>query len=229
MDHTALQTRLATLGHYTGKIDGVFGPRSREAFIDALAAGPDTRLGPQDFERAARVLGAPVAAVRAVAKVEALGSGFEGGLPKILPEPHRFFKNTGGRFAKTDPDICYPRWDPARYPKTQAERWAQLARMVSLDVDAGLKSASYGAFQIMGENHAVCGFRDPWSFVYDQSLTEGDQLDAFVSFVSGAGLVPSLRRLDWTTFARGYNGTGFRQNRYDERLAVAYREFAALA
>ena len=32
----------------------------------------------------------------------------------------------------------------------------------------------------------------------------------------------ALQRRDWAAFAKGYNGTAYRENRYDERLAAAY-------
>ncbi|PXW79011.1 uncharacterized protein DUF3380 [Blastomonas natatoria] len=44
-------------------------------------------------------------------------------------------------------------------------------------------------------------------------------------------LVPALRQisnraLDCQPFARGYNGSGFADNRYDEKIAAAHAKFA---
>ena len=36
----------------------------------------------------------------------------------------------------------------------------------------------------------------------------------------------TLRRKDWTGFARGYNGPGYEANRYHEKLASAHARFA---
>lgn len=96
-------------------------------------------------------------------------------------------------------------------------------------MDAGFASASYGGFQILGENYRLCGAKSPWAFAWRQAQTEADQLEAFLLFVQAAGLVAALKRGDWAVFARGYNGSAFRANRYDERLAenFAHRKVAA--
>lgn len=61
---------------------------------------------------------------------------------------------------------------------------------------------------------------------------EGTQLDAFGRFIEharfgGRPLVQWLRERNWAKFAEGYNGSGFKQNKYDEKLQRAYD--AALA
>lgn len=223
MTPAQLQTELAELGTYHGAIDGLFGPKSKAALIAALALGPDTALCPQDIARAAGDLRAPEAAIRAVWNVEAAGAGFQNGLPKILPEPHRFSKLTGGKWDASHPDLSWPTWTPGRYPTTQAACYAQLAKMVALDTDAGLKACSYGAFQILGENFAACGYPTAWEMVCGLSMTEGQQLDAFVCFLRARRLDAPLRQLDWEAFAGGYNGTASRLNRYAEKLEAAYR------
>lgn len=229
MTHAELQQELAALGFYRGAIDGAFGPASKAAFLAALASGPDTPVTDDDFARAAADLGCDVAAVRAVATVEAAGAGFVDGLPKILFEPHRFCRNTSGRFSQAHPELSYQVWGTRPYPKLQSERFAQLAAAVALDVDAGLKSASYGAFQIMGENYQACGFDSPWHMVHQLSLTEGDQLAAFVNFVQANHLDSALCGREWGRFARGYNGTAYLVNHYDTKLATAYETFTRYA
>jgi hypothetical protein len=37
--------------------------------------------------------------------------------------------------------------------------------------------------------------------------------------------VIKLENLDWAKFARGYNGAGYKQNKYDEKLAAAYKKY----
>lgn len=113
-------------------------------------------------------------------------------------------------------------WNRKLYPASQAGRWSQLLDAVGLDVDAGFASASYGGFQILGENYAICGAPSPWSFAWRQAQTEADQLEAFVLFVEGCGLTRALQRGDWAAFAKGYNGTAYRENKYDERLEAAF-------
>lgn len=222
MDQAALQRRLATLGYYAGAIDGIIGPKSKGAIIASLTDGPDYPVTAADIEHGASVLSVEPAKIWAVYEVESSGEAFVDGRPAILFEPHRFSRATGHRFDKSHPRLSSRAWDRTLYPRGQAARWQQLVEAVSLDVDAGFASASYGAFQILGENYEVCGAPDPWSFAWRQSRTEGDQLEAFVRFVEGRGLKGALQRGDWAAFARGYNGTAYRANKYDERLAAAY-------
>lgn len=222
MDQKSLQRRLSSLGFYAGAIDGVIGPISKDAIIQCMTDGPDYPVTTTDIALAASMLGVEHAKIWAVYEVESSGDAFVNGRPTILFEPHRFSKATGHRFDSSHPSLSSRSWNRNLYPRTQAGRWQQLVDAVALDVDAGFASASYGAFQILGENFAVCGAYDPWAFAWRQAQTEGDQLDAFVRFVEGRGLKGALQRGDWAAFARGYNGTAYRSNHYDERLKEAY-------
>lgn len=190
-------------------------------------AGRALPMADQDFERAARRLACEVAAVRAVAEVESGGrTGFLADKrPKILFESRWFHKLTKGRFDAGHPDISTPGW--VRNYKGGAAEFDRLAAAVALDRAAALKSASWGMFQILGVNHGVCGFDDVEAFVAAMMESEGAQLDAFVGFVVTNRLDDELRDRRWADFARGYNGPGFAQNRYDEKLAKAYAKHAA--
>lgn len=222
MDHADLQRRLSTLGFYAGAIDGKFGAMSKAAVLRAMTAGPDYPITDRDIRQAAETLSVDAAAVWAIYEVESSGDAFVDGRPTILFEPHRFSRSTGHRFDASHPRLSSRSWNRKLYPASQQGRWDQLLDAVALDVNAGFMSASYGAFQILGENYAVCGAHDPWSFAWRQAQTEGDQLDAFVRFVDGRGLTRALQRRDWAAFAKGYNGTAFKENSYDIRLAAAY-------
>jgi murein L,D-transpeptidase YcbB/YkuD len=97
-----------------------------------------------------------------------------------------------------------------------------LEEAIGLNRDAALRSASWGAFQIMGDNCTLAGYRDAESFVADMVKGEPQQLAAFVSFIKSAGLADELRRCDWAGFARGYNGPNYAINNYDRKLRAAY-------
>jgi len=101
-------------------------------------------------------------------------------------------------------------------------RYQQLLDAVALDVDAGFSSASYGGFQVLGQNWRSLGYKSAWDFAYQQSLSVAEQLEAFIEFVEVNGLAEKLRRNDWRGFARGYNGPAFAQNRYDVKLAQRF-------
>lgn len=182
--------------------------------------GDPAPLTDADFERAAKAIGCTVAAVRAVNQVESRGGFFADGRPKILYERHVFHRLTTGRFSAAHPDISNK--TPGGYIGGPAE-YGRLARAISLDRDAALKSASWGAFQIMGFNFKVAGFDNVEDFVKAMVSGQGPQLDAFVAFVRKNSLDDELIRLDFASFARGYNGPDFRKNKYDEKLEDAYR------
>jgi len=216
-----LQGKLNSLG-YKLVADGKFGPASQSALLKCLTDGADTKLSEADVTRAANALGVNNAKIWTVWDVEAAASPFIDGRPTILFEPHIFSRLTDRKYDASQPDISSRTWNRKLYPGSQQGRWNQVLKATSLDVDAGLSSASYGGFQILGSNHLVCGYDTPWDFVYAQSRTEADQLRAFVAFVAGRGLAHALRQGDWAAFAKGYNGSAYRENKYDEKLAKAY-------
>lgn len=224
-----LQFALQQSGRYGGLIDGAYGPVTGAAVLMAMTDGPDTRLRDVDFDISATRLGVQVAAIKAVAAVEASGAGFSAGRPVLLFEPHRFSRATHHQFDAAYPSVSYPKWDKAKYPASQAARYAQLIKAVGLDVDAGFASASYGKFQILGENFAACGFSSSFDFAQAQAFDEAAQLKAFEGFLNATGLVKKLRALDFDGFAAGYNGTAWRANDYGNRLRSSFRGFGGRA
>lgn len=221
MNHVELQKVLTSVG-YPLVPDGIFGPASKRAFMGAMTDGPDTKLSETDVSDAAKALGVNNAKIWTVWDVEASANPFIDGRPTILYEPHIFSRLTKNKFDGTHPRISSKKWNKKLYPGSQSGRWDQVVQAISLDVDAGLSAASYGGFQILGANFKVCGYDSPWEFVYSQSRNERNQLLAFVGFVEGNGLKTALQKGDWAAFARGYNGTAYKVNKYDERLAKAY-------
>jgi N-acetylmuramidase len=152
---------------------------SFHAFGDALGlpritpGAPGTviiELTAQDFADAARMLGCSVAQIRAVFEVDAQGAGWftdvrgsileldgPGGfldgphLPKILSEAHVFDREAKGRYRDTHPDTSSAAWNRALYIGGEGE-YERLHRAMALDRRAALRSASWGAAQIMGFN-----------------------------------------------------------------------------
>ncbi len=80
----------------------------------------------------------------------------------------------------------------------------------------------------MGDNFVAAGFASAQEFVLAMTRSEEAQLQAFVRFVSSrTSMAEALRKKDWAAFAIAYNGPGYKQNRYDAKLAEAYARFAA--
>lgn len=186
-------------------------------------------LTEQDFKDAADRLGCEVAAIKAVCKVEAPRGGFNpDDTPATLFEGHKFSGFTLGKFDASAPDISYPKWTTKFYGKTWEAEQDRLQRAIALNREAALKSASWGKFQIMGFNHELAGFKTLQEFINAMYRSERDQLMAFVSFIQKANLTGALRRLEWKSFARGYNGPSYAANQYDIKLAAAYASFKKL-
>lgn len=182
-------------------------------------SGPATPMTDAAVENAAQKIGCAVAAVRAVLDVESQGGFLPDTRPKILFERAYFCRLTGGKYNQSNPGISATTW--GGYQGGAAE-YVRLEEAISLDRDAALRSASWGAFQIMGNNFTACGFPSVDDFVNAMVAGEPQQLDAFVAFVKKAGLDDELSRLDWAGFARGYNGPAYQANKYDLKLAAAY-------
>lgn len=174
-----------------------------------------------DYVAAAARLGVPEAAVRAVADVESNGvTNWADGRPPILFEAQWFSSLTGHRYDASHPGISSTTWNRALYIGGPAE-YGRLAEATTLDRDAAMQSASWGAFQIMGLHWQELGYASPQAFVDAQQQPAG-QLDAFVRFIrANPPIEDALRRQDWQAFALHYNGTG-QVDYYAGKIADAY-------
>lgn len=166
-------------------------------------------------------IGAPE--IWAVLTVETRGCGFlPDRRPVILFERHIFSKETGGRFDASNPDISNPTW--GGYGHGGAFQYDRLSRAIALDRKAGLQSASWGIGQIMGFNAEIAGYADVEEMVKSMTFSENEQLKALVGEIVNNKLDAALRCHDWASFARGYNGSAYAENKYDTRLASAYQK-----
>lgn len=191
------------------------------------------KLTDVDYEAAAKLLNCDVAAIKAVAEVESSGGGFlSDGNVKILFEGHQFYKFTKGAYADSHPTVCYKKWTTKFYAKGPnadvrgAGELARLAEAMALNRTAALLSASYGKFQIMGFNFAICGFVTVDDFYNAMQVSEAEQLLAFCNYIKGNGLDDELRERKWAAFASRYNGPEFKKNKYDTKLASAYKKYS---
>lgn len=186
--------------------------------------GPARPLQDGDVKTIAGYLGCQVAAVRAILQVEAAGRGFDSdGRPKMLFEPHIFYRELGAgekRNKAVAAGLAYAKWKPGSYP---SDSYPRLKQAMEIDETAALRSASWGAGQIMGFNHKMAGSDTPQAFVEAMTISEGAHLYAMARFIVANGLQRHLRDLNWASFARGYNGTGYERNGYHTKLKAAYQ------
>ncbi|MCP8687760.1 N-acetylmuramidase domain-containing protein [Marinobacterium sedimentorum] len=215
-------------------VDGVVGDKTRAAL---LKRDTSHLLSQADIEAAARVLGVDLACVHAVKAVESRGHGFlEDGRPVILYERHVMRKrlaqngvdaNRIAQLAERHPALVNK--TPGGYKGGATEHYRlQLAR--GIDDTSALESCSWGLFQIMGYHWQALEYASIHDFVDRMQRSEGEQLDAFVRFVAAdAKLHTALQGLNWTEFARRYNGPAYRKNKYDERLVQAHAGYRPVA
>jgi murein DD-endopeptidase MepM/ murein hydrolase activator NlpD len=194
---------------------------------DLPSQGAARKLALADFQAAARDLDVEVAAVRAVAEVESGGrTGFDDSKrPKILFEIHLFRTNTNQRYDASHPHLSAPYSSPRRRQSYAKNQYAVIREAFALNADAAVKSASWGMFQVLGSNYKMCGWSNVRQFVYDMYESEAQHLRSFLGFCRGAGLVRHLKTKNWASFARGYNGPAYRDNRYDTKMAQAYERY----
>jgi len=181
-------------------------------------------LGLADYKIAAKQYQLEEAVLRAVVKVESAGRAFVKGKPVILFEAHWFSYFTKGKYDRLYPNISSPTWNRSLYKGGEAE-WERLHQAERLDPTAAYLSTSWGLGQILGLNYRECGYRTVQEFVMAMNASAFNQLQAMLRFIERMGLLPALRKKDWHTFARGYNGPGYHLNAYAEKLEQAYRSF----
>lgn len=183
-------------------------------------------------------LGVEPEALLAVAQVESNRGGFisvtdhEGKInlrPKILFEPHVFWRELqkAGKnpeeISSSHPgtkDILYKKWGEQKYG-TEKQQWDRLNRAQGINFSAAMRSCSWGFGQIMGFHAESLKYKDVFEFAEDQATYAG-QLRSFSRFIKVNGLVKYLVNHDWASFAKAYNGPGYKQNSYDTKIEKAY-------
>lgn len=179
-------------------------------------------------------LGLEPALLKSVQIVEAAGrDGFlADGRPQILFEGHIMYKEFHKKFPERDlgylckefSTVFYPKWDKSKYLGGIHE-YKRLKLAKEIDEECALKSASWGMFQIMGFNHKICGCQDVYDFVHKVSESHEKQLELMYYFMHNSGCLKNLKEKDWAGFAKKYNGPGYAQNAYDQKLRNAYENF----
>jgi len=180
----------------------------------------------EHYVATAKDLGFDAASIKAVAEVESKGLAFvKEDMPVVLFERHRFSANTGGIYDKNYPGLSSE--SPGGYGRTGTHQYEPLNAAIGLNRSAALMSASWGRFQIMGENYGQAGFSNVEDFVSASKEGAARQLDIFATFIKNdTRLLDALRAQKWERFARIYNGPNYRINAYDTKLDTAHKSFS---
>ncbi len=230
----ALQRFLVSKGAIL-TVDGAVGPMTRRALFDLFANRAAPAVTPAEIALIARELGVRPEQVRAVASVEAGGSGFlDSGHPKILWERHWLFRRLGRSLSASSvagallaaPSMGGYTLDADRDGINDS--WEKLIEACAVDPVAAFESCSWGKFQIMGGHWKALGYPDVFTFAWSMVESEFGHYRALAAFIRANGLARAMGAIGTSAsqnvaFARGYNGKAFARNRYDEKLAAAMR------
>lgn len=183
-------------------------------------------LAEADYADAARELEVEVEAIIAVSQVETKGEPFNLlGRPKILFERHYFHRLTQGKYDDSHPDISQRTM--GGYGR-ESYQYVKLEVAYGINPDAALRSASWGRFQIMGDNFRAAGYATVTQFVRAMSESESAQLAAFVKLIqSDKRMRTALREKNWARFAFLYNGRSYAENQYDTKMQSAYEDLVS--
>ncbi len=188
--------------------------------------GNGTPLSTSGLAETTQLLAVGGAEIWAVLTVETGTCGFlPDRRPSILFEQHIFHRQTGGRFDSIAPNISSAK--PGNYGAQGSHQYDRLQQAASLDRKAALVSASWGIGQVMGFNAGIAGYGDVELMVNAMSESEDKQLLAVGAEIKHNRLDGALRSHDWAKFARGYNGSNYAINQYDDRLRAAHQKYCA--
>ena len=225
-------------------VDGIVGPKTWSKLLEKeqqLIIFNDKFLAEQDMIDFATDNNLELAVVKAVNQVESRGKGFLiHGRPVILFEGHVFWRELKKRGVNpkdfdlnTYGDVLYEKWTKKHYKGgsgeyTRLEKAAGMSDQPEVH-DAAYSAASWGAFQIMGFHYKNLGYASVDHFVSEHYEHEREHLKAFGKFIatttfSGKKLIDWLREKNWDKFAHGYNGSGYKKNKYHIKLANAYQQ-----
>lgn len=183
--------------------------------------GAAKRIEDVDLPRIGSRIGVGEDEIHALMDVEAAGAGFDKlGRPKMLFEPHIFYRNLSGpkREQAVKAGLAYENWKRSGYPK---DSYPRLMQAMEIDETAALQAASWGLSQLLGTNFATAGYANIQAMVRAFMDDEENHLDALVSFCIKSGIDDDLRAHRWLEVARVYNGPG-KAAHYAAELAKAY-------
>lgn len=193
------------------------------------------------IENIAKELNIEPCAVYAIVNTESNGNFLkkDGGVP-ILYERHwvyHYVKKNRGFFyardmAKIHPNLCHPKaLDPKEYG-TFNDQYLRLSAAMSLfGRETAYLSISMGAFQIMGFNHKLCGYKSAFEMYQAYNTYPVDeQVKGFMNFIKSykdGKVLEALKVKDWDKVAHLYNGRNYKKNNYHNKLRVACMNYDA--
>lgn len=211
------------------KVDGIGGPKTRQAILDVFRNTKAERISHTERLRLAARTGASLRQISAVSAVEAPRGGWDRtGLLTCLYERHYGWR----RWQLKIPFLSNPK--PGGYTididrDGINDSWEKVADAACRFGAEAFECASWGKFQIMGAWWEKLGYASVLDFVYELSRSEYAHYEAFVRYLEKFHLVQAFRAVsgdpeDNIPLARGYNGPAFRRYGYHIKIAAEMRK-----
>lgn len=172
-----------------------------------------------------------LAVIKAIKFVESGCKGIQNGIPTMLFEGHIFWQRLKSRGISPynhiagNSDILYQKWTKKYYTGNNQKEYNKLQRAIRINEEAAYESASYGLFQIMGENYRMCGYQSAKEFFQALCKNEDNHLYSFINFIKNRRIIPYLQTKNWRKIAYYYNGALYAQNNYHIKLEQAYNKY----
>jgi hypothetical protein len=205
------------------RADGIWGPNSRKALLTAFTNPAASKLSATESKAFANRLGVSEKQLKAVAKVESSGSGFDSaGKPKILFERHKFHKYTGGIFSIA----TFSNPSGGGY---EVNSWDKLAgAIVTGAVDAAFMACSWGKFQVLGEYWSDFEYDSPFGLAFSTVASEAAHYELLSRYIEHNFLQDEMQAISTNpetcrAFAKRYNGGSYEKFAYHTKLAAAMK------
>lgn len=201
----------------------VGGNKSRDALLATFTNPKAPAISSADETKFAKRLKVSLKQLRAVAKVESSGGGYDNkGRPKILYERHKFHKYTGGV------------WSIATFSNPVGGGYSEsswdklLGAIVTGAVDAAFMACSWGKFQVLGEYWDDFGFSSPFEFAHSNVANEAAHYEILCHYIEHNKLQDEMAMLSTDpetcrAFAKAYNGKNYAKLGYHTKLAKAMK------
>ena len=196
--------------------------------VDSIGVDEEERylhLTEADFQLVAEELDVEIAAIKAVVEIEA-GKAMKGfwapGIPVINFDRSMYNKYKSKAQSKTG---AKGETVPEGLTGYALKEWTELINARKTNAQGANLGTFWGMFQIGGFNYRLCGCESVDEFVKRMAYSELEQLQLFALFISNTGMVESLRKKDWSTFARKYNGPSYAKRGYHTKMAKAYDKY----
>lgn len=186
------------------------------------------------LQKMANGINVPLATLLAIIEVESngiLGATINGRFePIIRYEGHYFDKlcKAEMRAPARKAGVSAPTAGTIKNPSKQIDRWKLVQKAATFDPSAAYMSCSYGVGQVMGSHWKDLGFKSISEFLKKVRSGLIGQVEVMVRFIKKNNLIAALQNLDWSAFARGYNGPAYRKNQYDTKMSVAYKRHGGI-